>query len=255
MRSRVLTVCLSLACVAADLAIAPLAIAADVDSEQPSYGDVAIDTSKLGADGPVIQQKIRERADVVLRERGVLPPRDAADPIIEVSIVEITGEHPGYAYRVDVVRAGEPAATSAAIECGLCTEGELVKAVAARIERAVATLDDAPTPAAVPPPRVDPRTTSPTTDRAEPPVHSPALRITGVTLAGIGGAALIPGAILAAREPKPKPDMPLEETNTRPAGYAVLGVGIGLVVTGAVLLIVDARRRSRARTATVARVR
>lgn len=255
MRSRVVAVWLGLACATGDLAIVPIAIAAPA-ADETVYAEVAIDISKLGSSGPAIERKIRERADAILRRDGVLPPRDANDPILSITIEEVTGENPGYAYRVDTVRDGKAAAAAKPTACGLCTEGELVTAIGSRIEHAIGKLDEPP-PAAVPPPRVDPRATpaavGPTP--SDTPKPSPALRIAGGTLLGVGVAATIAGAVLAARDPKPKEDMPRKEWNTRPPGYALIGIGASIVVTGAVLLVVDARRRARTRRSTTARLR
>jgi hypothetical protein len=257
-RSRAFALWLGLACATGDLAIAPTVAAAPADAaRKTSYADVAIDSTKLGSASAAIERKLRERADVILRRDGVLPPRDASDPIISIAIEEVTGENPGYAYRVDIVRDGKAATDTKPTVCGLCTEGELVAAVGSAIEHAIGKLDDPP-PVDVPPPRVDARATpAPAaagrpSDTAKP---TPALRIAGGTLLGTGVTATIIGAVLAAREPKPKADMPMEETNTRPPGYALIGVGAAVVVTGAVLLVVDARRRARAKRSAIARAR
>lgn len=252
-----LAVVLAIACATAELAIVDVASASGTSSEaaKARYAEVAIDASKLGSSGPAIERKLRERADALLRRDGVLPPRDAGDPVIAIAIEEVTGDNPGYAYRVDIVRDGKAPAASKPTLCGLCTETELVTAVGSRIEHAIAKLDE---PAAVPPPRIDARATPAQTDVAplqDAPRPSPALRIAGGSLAGVGAVATIVGAVLAAREPRPKEDMPLEETNPKPPGYALIGVGTAVVVTGAVLLIVDARRRVRAKRSSVARVR
>jgi hypothetical protein len=257
-RSRAFALWLGLACATGDLAIAPIATAAPAEAaRKTSYADVAIDSAKLGSAGAAIERKLRERADVILRRDGVLPPRDASDPIISIAIEEVTGENPGYAYRVDIVRDGKSAADTKPTLCGLCTEGELIAAVGSAIEHAIGKLDDPP-PVDVPPPRVDPSATPAPgavmqpSDTAKP---SPALRIAGGTLLGVGVTATIIGAVLAAREPKPKEDMPMELTNSRPPGYALIGVGAAVLVTGAVLLVVDARKRARAKRTTTARLR
>lgn len=258
MRSRALAIWVGLACATGDLAIVPIAAAAPTDAaRQTSYAEVAIDSSKLGSAGPAIERKLRERADAILRREGVLPPRDASDPVITIAIEEVTGENPGYAYRVDIVRDGKAATDTKPTMCGLCTESELVTAIGSRVEHAIGKLDE-PAPADVPPPRVEPRdvavpsTAGQPSDTAKP---SPALRIAGGTLLGVGVTATIIGAVLAARDPKPKADMPLEETNPRPPGYALVGVGAAVVITGAVLLVVDARKRARSKRSAVARVR
>jgi hypothetical protein len=72
----------------------------------------------------------------------------------------------------------------------------------------------------------------------------------GVAALGLGAGAMIPGAILASRPPKPFPGERRMDVlrDLRPAGYAVLGVAGALLVTGAVLFIVERRRAPRQRS-------
>lgn len=249
MSTRIFALCLAWLVFVADLATAHAA----EPGRSTRYADVVVEAQSLGSAGPVIRRRVRERADVVLRRGGVLPPRDGSDPVISIVIDELTGENPGYSFRVEVLREGKADAPGKPTQCGLCTEGELVDAIEGSIERATATLGAGESDATVPPPRVDP------TDHGTPIVDEPAgtppgpgMRIAGASLVGVGLAATIVGAVLAAREPKPKESNPLEETSTKKPGYALIGVGVGLAVTGAVLLIFDARKRSRARRSTVA---
>lgn len=228
---------------------------APAGSSKPRYADVAVETQSLGSAGPVVRRRVRERADVVLRRGGVLPPRDADDPVISVTVDELTGDEPGYVFRVEILVNGVAAQKATPVECRLCTEGELVDAVEGRLEHAVADLPTAGG-AEVPPPRVDP--TPPIGPKLDPEVDKPpgkGMKIAGATMLGVGGAGLIAGAVMAALEPKPKSGDPTNETSTKKPGYALLGVGAGLVITGAVLLIVDATRRKKHKRSTTARAR
>ncbi|MBC8067149.1 MAG: hypothetical protein IAG13_02355 [Deltaproteobacteria bacterium] len=216
------------------------------NNNKPRYADVAVETQSLGSAGPVVRRRVRERADVVLRRGAVLPARDGDDPVISVTIDELPGDDPGYAFKVEILRGGVPTEQLPAVECKLCTEGELVDAVEGRLEHAVA---DLPVVAStVPLPRVDPTPTD--TAPLPPKPRSPAMRIAGATLTGVGLGATIAGIVLAALPPEPteNPDGPpgdlTWETSTTTPGYAVLGAGLAVAVTGAVLLIVDARKRA-----------
>lgn len=207
------------------------------------YADVAVETQSLGAAGPVVRRRVGERADVVLRRSGVLPPRDADDPIISVTVEELTGDEPGYVFRVEILVNGVATEKAKPSECRLCTEGELVDAIEGRLEHAVANLPSAG--GDVPPPRVEPTPKDPIDAPAPARKPGPGMRIAGATVLGVGAAALIAGAVMATRPEKPKPGDPLYLTSTHNPGYALIGVGGAAAITGAVLLLVDARRRAK----------
>jgi hypothetical protein len=218
------------------------------------YADVAVETKGLGEAGPVVRRRVGERADVVLRRSGVLPPRDAGDPVLSVTVDELVGDEPGYVFKVEILVDGTAKEAATPSECRLCTEGELVDAIEGRLEHAVTELpvaSDEP-----PPPRVDPtKVDSPQHDDAVDRPPGPGMKIGGATLVAVGGAATITGAVLAALKPKPKSGDPLHLTDTHNPGYALIAVGASALVTGAVLLIVDARRRAKHKRAMAARPR
>ena len=58
----------------------------------------------------------------------------------------------------------------------------------------------------------------------------------------VGAAATAAGAVLVALPPRVDPADPLLETTTRPPGAVVLGAGVAMLVSGAVMLVVDRRR-------------
>ena len=64
----------------------------------------------------------------------------------------------------------------------------------------------------------------------------------------LGASAMITGAVLASRAPRPFPgELRMDELrDLRPAGHAVLGVAATLVITGVVMVLVE-RRQVRAR--------
>lgn len=138
--------------------------------------------------------------------------------------------------------------------CTACSDAELAGlAIEAVIEatelhedlvEASRTAAAAPTPApAKAPPPVTP---------ADPPQRAPGplrpVGWAGIAVASLGAGAMITGAVLASRAPRPFPgELRMDELrDLRPAGHAVLGVAATLVITGVVMVLVD-RRQVRAR--------
>ena len=205
-----------------------------------------IDTTAAGPSGPVMLSRLEEVGNLELRRAEILPRRAGDDPVIRVK-VEVRGkEGDTYAIFSEVTVRGQVVEGSAReVVCSLCTEGEavdrarsellrLVPFVRARFRAAAAK----PTDNTPPPPVV-----TPTEDRKKKPLG--ALGKAGIGLLAGGVVLLGTGIGLAVPEPRPDPDDPLREINTRPVGYAVLGVGAAAIVTGAVLLVLDRRKARR----------
>ncbi len=216
-------------------------------AEAPMRAALEVDASKAGEGHEVIERRIEERGAVVLRDAGILPAQSSADPSIDVTISEVTGEDPGYRYRVAIL---DEEGWSTEGTCNLCTEGELVQAVEATLGEAASHLprhaEPAPAPTTTPP---TPTTTKKTSSADRVPLGR--MGKAGVGLVAGGATLLGIGIGLAVASPRVKDDAPLEKTTTRPPGYALLGVGAAVVVTGAVLLSIDrtnARRTALAPT-------
>lgn len=216
--------------VAAPARVAPL------ETGPRAWANVAVDTSEVGEAGPAVRRRVQERADVVLRGAGILPGRGPADPTIRVIVRELGGDRPGWDYVVTL--APEHAQTPAFDRCSLCTETELVDAIEGRLAILAAELDDATVPAATPRSHDPPPPATPAT-----PTRRRPMRATGIALLSLGGAALVTGAVLAARPARPKPGEPLREIYTQPPGYALLASGGAALVVGLVLLLVVHRAR------------
>lgn len=71
------------------------------------------------------------------------------------------------------------------------------------------------------------------------------LGISGAVALGVGVALVIPGAVLAATPDKVDNTMEYDVIRTSTPGYVLVGIGAAVVVTGAVLLGVDLSRRSK----------
>jgi hypothetical protein len=203
-----------------------------------------IDTTAAGPSGPVMLSRLEEVGNLELRRAEILPRRAGDDPVIHVRI-EVRGkEGDTYAIFSEITVRGQLVEGSAReVVCSLCTEGEavdrarsellrLVPFVRARFRAAARPADDTPPPVVTP---VDDGKNKPLGARGK----------AGIGLLAGGAVLLGTGIVLSVREPRPDPDDPLRETNTRPVGYAVLGVGAAAIVTGAVLLVVDRRKARR----------
>lgn len=73
----------------------------------------------------------------------------------------------------------------------------------------------------------------------------------GAALLVLGGLSVAAGAGLAAVPPSTKAEMPLEKTTMRPPGLALLGVGGAALITGAVLLVLDRKEAKKKKTVAI----
>ncbi len=219
---------------------------ADPDGNVPviARAGLEVDTSAAGPSGPVMLSRIEELGNLELRRAEILPRRAAEDPVIRVRVEVRGSEGDTYAIFSELAVAGDTLAGSAReVVCSLCTEGEAVERARGELLRLVpfvrARFRANRNPTTRP---------SDTTGPADPPPPPPPDRRLGkLGKAGIGvlagGVVLLGAGIgLAVPEPRPNPDMPLDATSTRPAGYALIGVGAAALVSGAVLLALDRRK-------------
>lgn len=250
MRAIILTTALTLAAAAPAVAAEPTAAAGD----RSRYASIEIDTSAVGEAGPIIQRRVRERGDVVLRDAEILPARNADDSHIHVAVEELRGEEPGFLYTIWIERNGSAVGDKSQLECTLCTESEIVE----RIEQGLAAAaTELPTAAelsaseaadATDPDPIDSDTTSDQDDLSSTqPLGGMGKAGIGLLVGGAAGVGV--GVALVVRPAKLDRDDPRFETTTRPPGWAVLATGAAAAVTGAVLLGLDRSRARRARTA------
>jgi len=213
----------------------------DSDGNTPviARAGLEIDTAAAGPSGPVMLSRLEEIGNLELRRAEILPRRAGDDPVIHVK-VEVRGQE-GDTYAIfSEVRIRDKAVEGSPREvvCSLCTEGEaverarsellrLVPFVRARFRAAAKPKDDKPPPIVAPPPEDNRLGT---------------YGKVGIGLLAGGVVVFGTGLGLAIAKPRPDPDDPLREINTRPIGYAVLGVGAAAIVSGAVLLVLDRRK-------------
>jgi hypothetical protein len=215
----------------------------------PRYASVVVDATATGDVGPVLRRRVQERADVLLRRNDVLPARNPDDTTVSVTVHEATGKDPGFEFTLAVTSSGARVGDVISAKCELCTESELVDAVESKLEGVIAELEP---PKAAEAPADDP--VAPLTRQQDPPVDQDRRKIGGKGIAGAvllagGAAGIIVGGTLAALPDKPKVDEPLFEKTTKPPGFALLGVGVGLAIAGGVLIAVDLTQRKKKRRA------
>ncbi len=200
-----------------------------------------------------------------VENRARLVVRELPEPIQNGDVVRVVVGGALFEFRVSVilVRQGlalPPELQPDPIECA-CGTDEMLEVAAAAIEagawalseeasrerkeaaRAAAVVAaDAPEPEPV---------AAPAPERYQPAT----LGRVGIGLLGAGGAVALAGGIVVGWRQSPS-SLPANrvylEANPRPPGYAVLGSGLALMLTGATMLVVDRVRchRDRARCAT-----
>ena len=216
----------------------------DPDGNLPviARAGLEVDTTAAGPSGPVMLSRIEELGNLELRRAEILPRRAAEDPVIRVRVEQRGSEGDTYAIFSELAVSGETLAGSThEIVCSLCTEGEAVERARGELLRLVPFVRARFRAARKP---VEP----PSEPAKPPPPPDRSLTATGKAGVGLlaGGVVVLGvGAALAIRAPRSDPDMPLNQTTTRPAGYALLGVGAAALITGAVLLVLDRRKVNR----------
>ena len=205
-----------------------------------------VDTSELGSIGPVLKERLVERGSQVLRDESIVLG-GPQDPIVRVTITALEGEDPGFDYEIRLVTHPGEDGASWSERCALCTEAELIDAVAAELDKVAMSLralgeereaaeQEPPPPPIVESPPIEPRDQDRVLDTKGK---------VGVGLLGLGVVAVGTGVGLVLAPARPLANDPLRESYTQPPGYGVLAVGGAVLVTGAVLLGLSLRDRKR----------
>jgi len=208
------------------------------------------------------------RADLAKRIHAATEPvvRGQSLPADKIHLIVVWRDADAFDYKVDVVldAEGGVAERKHVISTGPNTEeGELADVIAAGLERYLGewqgaydreqerlrkekeTQDAGPI---APSPRPADVTPMPKQRRLGK------VGWTGVGLAIAGAGAMATGGALAGIRTTPDPDDATQLRDWRPAGYGLLATGGALLLTGVILVAVDASKRSRARRAAVAPV-
>lgn len=253
------------------------AVASCPEVDRTRRATLVVDTSALEEGAPVVQERVREGLAVTLRDLEILPAKQASAPALRVEIWQLGADAFRYGFAITLER-GEARRVEFrhSGECDACTEGEIVSRVSEAVEGLAADLcaateqhEGAPpeaveaAPAEVepspPPPRVDAAalreddalsSTTPAPAPARRPLSAAGKG--GVAAVVLGAAAIGVGSVLALREPTPLDDRPLYVRNTQPPGIAVASTGAGVLLTGAILLLVDRVRAGRPQASTYA---
>ena len=224
--------------------------ASDVAAAEPAAQGSSVVVVEVDASIERAQQ-VRERiasdAEAMLRENDVATTIDPEAP--RTLTIDIGGER--YAYEIELVveRSGK-ADAPVKLRCE-CNYDELFAKVSEGVRDSVPALQRADE-SAVPP------STPPSTNGGEPeqppvvddrggPAPLGGLGKAGIATMAVGVAGLGAGIALAVIGEREREDSnrEVEATNFGPPGYALIGVGAAVVVTGVVLLAVDRRRAKR----------
>lgn len=160
---------------------------------------------------------------------------------------------------------GELVGEERVITCELCTDGQLITKVSPEVARLSARVLYAPVAVVEEPVVVEPPPQEPEEPKAEPeaaaeptpPVQPQRKAVGTVGAVGIASAVVGFGVTAAGIGLAVAPDRArvgdggVDRLSTRPTGLSLVGIGTALMVTGAVLVVVDAVRRKKGRRVSV----
>lgn len=229
-------------------------------TEEPSIA-VEVDVSALPDEDFTrwLEENLLERQKTVLHDGGIEVAEGAdADATIRVTVSRYGELGVHYRFTVTLTEAG--ATTPKAehtLPCELCKDSVLVTKVGDEVARMSGRFMYEREEAA----RVEARDAGAEAEGTEPSESKKARRVGGAGWAGIGLAAVGVGFAAGGAVELAKPatrELSVESyryetfARSRQLGAALVGVGAGLLVTGAVLIVVDQtvlleRRRRRAR--------
>lgn len=203
-----------------------------------------IETGEIGDTGTVITPEIASRVTPILTEAGIDPSKAS----IRVSWLDAETFH--YAVRVSLDPELSLDDATVLATCKGCTSDELVASAVRAVEKALEQKQqDAEEAEAEGPTQLvepEPQPPGPPVDQS-PARRSPmgALGWGGVGALTIGVAGMATGgAFLGIKETRPDDDKS-KLRDFQPSGYALLGVGGALVITGVALIVVDRVRAKR----------
>lgn len=252
----------------AAFAMCTASLPARADAGERPRASIEVDTSNVGEAGPIIQRRVEERGDVVLRDAEVLPgSTDDGDALIRIDVREMTGDDPGFAFDLWVERKGRAIGERRRVECNLCTETEIVAKAEQEIGAVVDSLiaegelsgdgaggdggEVGPEPPSEPDSVADGQPASSGEDDDGSVLGAKGKAGVGLIVAGLLTTGT--GIGLAIPDWKPVEDEPTRERSTRPVGIGLASAGGAVLVVGAVLLGLDRRQHAGRRPHAVVR--
>lgn len=208
---------------------------------------------------------LRKRCESELQDlflnASVLPGQSDDDPELRVIVEAFDDpENPGYVTKLGLYDHGELVPdTAREVTCELCTHGEVAAKLRVEVDVLITLWRErkatAPEPLAPTGPTgstgaegpVAPTGSDPATNQG-PKVKKPLgpLGYAGIAGLGVGVVGVGVGAAFVGRADEPVGPTFVDTKNYRRPGAVALGVGVGALVTGAVLLTVDRIRAKRA---------
>lgn len=236
----------------------------------PATEQLEVDTEALDRDARApVKRRIQEGVAQAIRLFQEYADKDL-DPgaKIRVRVVPLTGDDVGYRITLEGLIEGRLVEESPPpLLCSACTETEMVDKVVEQVGLLLPKLE----PEEPPPPRPEEDGDGdepPQTDAVEPTVDNPAepgdepgpslgaLGKAGIATLAVGAVGVGVGLGLALNPDKWSSDMSnagqAGYVSTKTPGWALLGVGGALLVTGTVLLVYDLRRSKRSRRTAIA---
>lgn len=203
---------------------------------------------------PQMLQGQAHRGWIEARAREVLERRPGALAADERILVTLAGTSRDYHVELRVLRRGEPLASQPAPFVCKGASDELLEQVEIAIDDAVDRLiearrrererEQAASEQAAAAAEHQRRAAEAAERRAlaAKPYRPARLGLGGAVTLGLGGAVLVAGAVVTARGVALATNDLLEHQDFRPPGYALLGVGSAVLVTGLGMLVVDVVR-------------
>lgn len=224
----------------------------------PRVGRVWVDAEGISG-GAELAVRTMRAATGGLESQAVTITEALAGPELRVKLTE--RDAGGYRVEYEIVYDGKTIKNgTGGFDCQLCTEDELVEkveALAIQVSPKLVVPQEEPGPDPdVKDPDADPDglDIGPETDPNDPTTDEDPSKLgikgkAGIGLLVAGGVGTIGGVVLLAIKPIPVEDDPLRATmatSTKPFGGLVLGVGVAVLATGAVLLALD-RKQAKAK--------
>lgn len=235
------------------------AVTAPAQEDPEVFASVKVDAEGFGEVGSKVSTRVVAEAETTLEAEGIKRRTGVDDIVVFLKVTPPPSGDEGYMLGIAVTHLGQPITETIEADCELCVEDELIELVDAKIRELLPKIREhmaqvqadaaaAAAEAQAEEPEPEPEIEPPPPIVEEEPKGMGGKGKAGAALLGLGAAGAVAGVIMAVRPPTQiSPDNGYELRRTQPPGYATLAVGGALLVTGAVLLVLDSRERKRSR--------